>query len=162
MKTPAIVLAALICGLAASPALCAPLDTSKATAPGRPEGALLDTGQFETALRVVVRRAAQGDGAALYDMAWMYHHGLGVPVDYAKARDLYFESAAAGEALAMNQMGFLYERGLGVRQDLVTAYCWYAFATANGYENAARRLAELEAEGQPAPANGACEVISHS
>jgi localization factor PodJL len=62
----------------------------------------------------------------------------------------------------MNQMGLLYERGLGVPRDLVTAYCWYAFANASGDTNAARHLAELEAEGQPAPANGACEVISHS
>ena len=153
MKTPAIVLAALIGGLAVSSARCATLDAPVA---GPPEGV-----QFDTALRIFVSRAAQGDGAALYDMAWMYHHGLGVPVDYAKARDLYFEAASAGEALAMNQMGFLYEHGLGAPRNLVTAYCWYAFAAANGYQNAARRLSELEAEGQTAPA-GACDVISHS
>jgi TPR repeat protein len=162
MKTPAIVLAALICGLAASPAFSAMPAAAALTVAGRPDTGQYDAGQLDAALRVFVRRAAQGDGAALYDMAWMYHHGLGVPADYAKARDLYFESAGAGEALAMNQMGLLYERGLGVPRNLVMAYCWYAFATASGDENAARRLARLEAEGQAAPANGACEVISHS
>jgi TPR repeat protein len=166
MKTPALVLAALIGGLAASPALCT---TAAAPAAALPlesirceSCTLINTGEFDAALRTFVRRGAQGDGVALYDMAWMYHHGLGVPVDYAKARDLYFESAGAGQALAMNQMGFLYEHGLGVRQNLATAYCWYAFATANGYENAARGLSRIAAKGQPTPANDACEVISHS
>lgn len=152
MKTPALVIAALICGLAASPALGAPERVDTATA----------TGQLDTALRVFVRRAAEGDGAALYGMAWMYHHGLGVPLDYAKARELYFEAAGAGDAVAMTQLGFLSEHGLGAPRDLAAAYCWYAVAAAYGYEGAARRLAALEARGQPAPASGACDVISRS
>jgi TPR repeat protein len=165
MKTPAIVIAALICGLAASPALGATPDAAAAAGPERAHCdpcERVNTGQFDTALHVLVRRGAEGDGAALYGMAWMYHHGLGVPVDYAKARELYFEAAGAGQAVAMNQMGFLYEHGLGAPRNLAAAYCWYAFANAYGYEGAARRLAALEARGQPAPANGACDVISRS
>lgn len=173
MNRPAIVLAVLLCGLAAAPALAAPSrrqhtqpldDALAAPVCDTCDGTrLLDEGQFGAARRIFERQSARGDIVATMNLGWMYHHGAGLTVNYAKARDLYFKAASAGQNVAMNQMGFLYQNGLGVPRNLATAYCWYSFALANAYAPAARHIAEIEAEGgKPALSDSGCDVVNHN
>jgi TPR repeat protein len=172
MKLPIAILAALLSGLAA-PAISGP---SGHRSDALPEEAsleaptcstcagveLLDAGKFDAARKIFDRQASRGDVDAMYSLGWMYHHGKGVAVDYAKARALYFQAASGGQNVAMNQMGVFYQNGLGVPKNLVTAYCWYAFALSNAYAPSGRHIVELEAQGLSEPAGGACEVVNHS
>lgn len=73
------------------------------------------------------------DSQGMTELGLMYSGGLGVTVDYGKARRLYAQAASFGNhAPAMALLGDLYYDGLGVRPDYVAARDWYEKATALG------------------------------
>lgn len=82
-------------------------------------------GRFEDALPLFEQAAAAGDAASAGYLGFMHLKGLGVPVDYSKARALFESSAAAGEAGAAYNLGDMYFNGWGVRESKVTAQRWY-------------------------------------
>ncbi len=69
-------------------------------------------GDFLGAVRVWQPLAARGDVDAQFDLAQAYRMGRGVPIDLAKAEDLYGRAAAQGHLQAGDLYGvLLYQRG---------------------------------------------------
>jgi uncharacterized protein len=62
----------------------------------------------------------------------MLEDPIGVPQDYAKAREWYEKAATAGSTLAMNNLGSMYESGQGVPQEYAKAREWYEKAADAG------------------------------
>jgi TPR repeat protein len=84
-------------------------------------------------LPAVQAAAAKGDPVAEQELGRAYHLGQGVPVDYAKALDLYKKSAAQGNAKAMNNLGIMYHRGSGVPVNDKEASKWLLQAAEKDY-----------------------------
>jgi TPR repeat protein len=77
--------------------------------------------------------AAKGDAAAELALGRAYHLGqMGLPVDYAKAADLYRKAAAQGNGKAMYNLGYLYHHGQGFPVDDTTAQHWFQKAADKG------------------------------
>jgi TPR repeat protein len=78
-------------------------------------------------------RVAKGDAEAELELGRAYHQGgHGVPIDFAKALDLYRKAAAQGNAKAMYNLGYMYHHGQGVVQDDATAEPWFQKAADKG------------------------------
>jgi hypothetical protein len=88
-----------------------------------------DRATYETALKVWMPLASEGDPVAQTYVGEIHEKGLGVPPDYAKAADWYRRAADAGSARAAVNLGYLYEHGLGVPRDAAQATHWYRKAT---------------------------------
>jgi TPR repeat protein len=73
----------------------------------------------------------------------LYQNGLGVPQDYAKAREWYEKAVAKDNAHAMGNLGTLYANGYGVPQDYAKAREWFEKAAARGDASAKKLLEEL-------------------
>lgn len=72
------------------------------------------------------RAALAANPAATNDLGLKYERGDGVPVDYAKARQLYAQAAQSGYGLAYSNLGNLVAQGHGGPADLVQAARYYA------------------------------------
>lgn len=84
---------------------------------------------YETALKVWLPQAEQGDREAQTYVGEIYEKGLGVAPDYTKAAEWYRKAAAQGSSRASINLGYLYEKGLGVDQDIATALNYYRDAS---------------------------------
>ena len=93
---------------------------------------------YETAYKLILPLAEQGDADAQFNLALMYEDGLGVPQDYKEAVRLYRLSAEQGFALAQSNLGLMYEKGRGVPQDYVSAHMWFNLSGSNGYKDAVK------------------------
>lgn len=69
----------------------------------------------------------------------MYEEGLGVRIDYTRARAYYQEASDAGDITAAARIGALYEKGLGVKRNNEEALKWYLKA-APSPEEAAKNI----------------------
>ncbi len=69
-----------------------------------------DRANYETALRVWLPPAEEGDAQAQYNVGQIYEKGLGRPSDSEKAAQWYRRAADAGNAAAMAALAMLYER----------------------------------------------------
>jgi tetratricopeptide (TPR) repeat protein len=74
------------------------------------------------------------------DIGALYYSGLGVPQDFATAREWFEKAAAAGHSLAMSNLGRIYADGQGVPRDYAKAREWYEKAAAAGDWNALGQL----------------------
>ncbi|WP_424985204.1 caspase family protein [Microbulbifer sp. S227A] len=69
----------------------------------------------EQAVAFLERASAAGSAEAQFELAKIYERGTGVPVDQARALELYQQSAAQDYADAINDLGFMhYQGGLGL------------------------------------------------
>jgi hypothetical protein len=68
--------------------------------------------------------ANSGNAQAMYFLAYMYQHGLGVAADNAEAMRVYKNSAAGGYASSFSALGLMYENGSGVPVDYAEARKW--------------------------------------
>ncbi|MGH8548139.1 MAG: hypothetical protein ACRERU_05970 [Methylococcales bacterium] len=84
---------------------------------------------YETALKIWLPQAEQGDPEAQAYVGEIYEKGLGVAPDYAKAAAWYRKAAEQGSSRARINLGYLYEKGLGVNQDVATALNYYREAS---------------------------------
>ena len=101
------------------------------------------------ALRVLSRRAAWGDGEALYRLAYVHDTGYdSIPVDTLESTRLYRLSAEAGYTPAQNYLGFRLIRGEGVPADPAGGLAWIEKAALAGDVKAANNLGALLAEGK--------------
>jgi localization factor PodJL len=91
--------------------------------------------------------AANGDGAAAYEIASRYAEGRGVITDMAEAARWYERSAGKGIALAQFRYASMLEKGIGVKKDLAQAARYYTAAAEQGNAKAMHNLAVLYAEG---------------
>ncbi len=70
-----------------------------------------DRANYETALRVWLAPAEDGDAQAQYNVGQIYEKGLGRAADAEKAAQWYRRAAEAGHAASMTALAMLYERG---------------------------------------------------
>ena len=98
-----------------------------------------------------LEQAAQGDAEAQDSLGVLYAKGLGVPQNYAKARQWFEKAAVQGDAEAQYNLGFLYHKGQGVPRDDVKARQWWEKAAAQGYAWAQNNLGMLYRDGLGVP-----------
>lgn len=110
--------------------------------------------------------AAQGDAEAQYQLASLYHRGLGDDTDpwnrrggaasdslgqgadLAAAARWYEEAAGQGHAAAQYALGNMHMMGEGVEQDDGKAASWHEKAAAQGHAAARLNLAKLQQIGK--------------
>ncbi|MDM8560485.1 tetratricopeptide repeat protein [Candidatus Parabeggiatoa sp. HSG14] len=69
--------------------------------------------------------------------------GLGVPKDYAMAKQLFQQSAEQGDATAQDNLGYMYQHGLGMPKDYVMAEQWFIESMKQGNEMGRKNLCRL-------------------
>ena len=91
---------------------------------------------YETAYKLILQLAEQGNANAQFNLGIMYEHGQGVPQDYKEAVKWYRLSAEQGNASAQSNLGVMHNDGQGVPQDYKEAFKWFSLSGSNGYKDA--------------------------
>ncbi len=102
--------------------------------------AAYDEKNYGTAYTLFRELADEGNAEAQTDLAFMYHTGTGVDVDYDEAVRYYRAAAAQGNARGQELLGIMYYRGLGVDQDYSQAAEWFRKAAEQGDAEAQSNL----------------------
>ena len=87
------------------------------------------------------RKAADGDGTALFALGDMYERGDGVAHDMAMAAAYMQLAAEHGSAAAQYRLGLVQAVGLGVEANVTESYKWLSLAEAAGGEDKSALLA---------------------
>ena len=66
------------------------------------------------------------------NLGFLYHYGLGIPVDDNKAFDYFDKAANKGIAQAQYHLGIHYRDGRAVNKNITVADYWFNKANANG------------------------------
>jgi len=103
---------------------------------------------YDGAAEIWLPLAKQGHVEAQFNMAVMYHMGLGVSHDDIKVVKWYRLAAEQGHAYAQNGLGLMYARGEGVEQDYSEAVKWFRLAAKQGDVNAQNNLAVMYVKGE--------------
>jgi len=82
-------------------------------------------GESGAALAIWQDWANRGSVDAAYNLALIYQHGDGVPLDYGQAMHWYKVAAAKGDKASRIQLGLMYQIGQGVAADQDEAHRWY-------------------------------------
>lgn len=101
-------------------------------------------GDYQASFKSFLRRADNGDSAAINFVGIHYYLGLGVERDFSAAAKWFERAARAANADAQRNLGVLYMRGWGVPHDNVTAYGWLFQATSQGHRRARSYLEIVE------------------
>ncbi len=104
-------------GLALSIALPARAEIEKARD-------LMESHQFEEAMKELMPAARSGNADAEELIGVMYAMGLGVERDDERAFEWYLRSSMKGHPGAQSGIGWYFEVGRGTAVDLVRAYLW--------------------------------------
>jgi TPR repeat protein len=84
-----------------------------------------EVGDYDTAVGKWQPLAKQGDAMAQFNLALLYHRGLGVPIDEAKAVAWYQKSAENGYTKAQEFLAAAYQEGwFGLPRDSLKAEYW--------------------------------------
>jgi TPR repeat protein len=113
--------------------------------------ALMNVGQYDRAMAIFRRRAAEGDTVAMNNLGWMYRYGLGVPVDSAESLRWYQKAAALNDGSALAALGDIYQNGLGVGADVPAALKYYEMSAAVGDPSGAVSAGWMYQHGDGAP-----------
>ena len=108
-------------------------------------------GDYETAFKLWLPLAEQGEAEAQYYLGGLYFKGEGVPQDYVQAREWWLKAAEQGNAMAQNTLGVMYAEGEGVSQDDEEAARWYRRAAEQGDAKAQHNLGVRYDTGQGVP-----------
>ena len=87
---------------------------------------------YQTAFKLWLPMAEQGDANVQFNLGVMYEDGLGVKQDDFEAVKWYRKAAEQGYADAQANLGSAYSAGRGVRQDYIEAVKWFKKAAENG------------------------------
>ena len=74
----------------------------------------LEREDYETAYKLFLPLAEQGDAGAQFNLGGMYDNGQGVPQDYEEAEKWWRLSAEQGHTKAQFNLGLMYHNGQGV------------------------------------------------
>jgi TPR repeat protein len=110
--------------------------------------AALDSGDYATALQLVIPLANQGDALAEGLLGALYNDGDGVPQDYAQAAKWFRRAADQGDAASQADLGLLYHDGRGVPQDYREAMKWCRRAADQNYAEAEYTVGMMYDNGQ--------------
>jgi TPR repeat protein len=130
----------LLCVLVSSVGVVAagPLDDGKAA---------YKSGDYATALKLVLPLAEQGNPMAQYLLGTMYAWGRGVPKDYKQTLVWYRKSAELGLPMAQDTLGTMLANGAGTAKDKKQAVKWFKLAAAQGYAKAQDDLGTMYENG---------------
>ena len=84
-----------------------------------------DRANYETALRVWLPMAEEGDLEAMNYVGEIFERGLGTDPNFDIARLWYERAASAGHKPAQVNLAVLYDTGRGVERDPIAAINWY-------------------------------------
>ena len=115
-------------------------------------------GDYETAYKLWLSSAEQGNAEAQHNLALMYKKGRGVPQDYEEAVKWYRLSAEQGNARSQNNLGVLYDKGQGVLQDYVLAHMWWNLSGSNGHKGGVKNRNIVEKRMTPSQIEKAQEM----
>ena len=101
---------------------------------------------YNAAINIFHKLAAEGDHRAQFAMGLVYDRGHGVPQDKSKAFKWYEKGASSGNAKAQYNLALMYQNAEGVPRDEPEAIRWYLKAAERGISDAIERVHEL-AEG---------------
>ena len=87
---------------------------------------------YQTAFKLWLPLAEQGNEDAQFNLGVMYDDGRGVKQDDFEAVKWFRKAAEQGDASAQLYLGAMYGKGLGVKQDDVEAVKWYRKAAEKG------------------------------
>lgn len=105
---------------------------------------LMEAGQFEQAMTMLLPAAHAGNADAEELIGIMYAMGLGVERDDERAFEWYLRSSMRGHPGAQSGVGWYYEIGRGMPEpDLVRGYMWYRLSAIGGDPDAAISLEEI-------------------
>ena len=107
-----------------------------------------DRGDFNTAYKLFLPLAEQGNADAQFNLGFMYQKGHGVPQDHKEAVKWYRLAVEQGFPTAQLYLGGMYLEGLGVRQDYKEAEKWFRLAAEQGDASAQFNLGVMYDEGQ--------------
>ena len=91
---------------------------------------------YETAHRLWLPLAEQGNSRAQFFIGFMHDFGFGAPEDDPEAAKWYRLAAEQGDSRVQIFMGFMYDFGYGVQEDDIEAVKWYRLAAEKGYTQA--------------------------
>ena len=106
---------------------------------------------YEAALANFTDGAMKGHALAQFNLALMYHNGIGTEADYERAMQLYALAAQQGMASAQFNLALMYDRGEGVDQDFDEAYYWYMQAAEQGDASGQYAVGTMNFYGQGRP-----------
>jgi TPR repeat protein len=134
MKISAALTAFVLCAVAS---LAAPVACAGTSEDDFRRGlSAFNTGDFAAALRLWRPLAERDDPRAEAGIGFMYHRGLGVPVDDHEAAVWLRRAAEHGQAEGQLMLGILFYYGRGVPQSFVSAYAWCELAETDGNSDA--------------------------
>ncbi len=110
-----------------------------------------ESGDYETAYRLWLPMAEDGDAEAQNYLGIMHYLGFGVDRDYSKALEWYQKSAEAGHPDGQRNYGDMINFGRGIKKDNYQAYKWYFAASQQGNEGALRQIEAIAASGNLSP-----------
>ena len=100
-------------------------------------------GDYQTAFKLWLPLAEQGDASAQFNLGMMYDNGQGVKQDDVQAVKWYRQAAEQGYAKAQYNLGVKYYQGEGVRQDKGQAKEWFGKACDNGHQDGCKYYGKL-------------------
>ena len=89
-------------------------------------------GDYQTAFKLWLPLAEQGNASAQFNLGVMYNKGQGVKQDDVEAVKWYRKAAKQGDASAQFNLGSMYADGRGVKQDDFEAVKWFRKAAEQG------------------------------
>lgn len=108
-------------------------------------------GRYDMALRVFKPLVKIGYGAAQYEMAEMYEHGMGLKKDPKQAADLYLKAAKQGYARAQFKMSVIYDEGKILPKNYKDSMKWLKKAATLGLAAAQFNYAVALSDGVKVP-----------
>ena len=100
-------------------------------------------GEYQTAFKLWLPLAEQGEASAQFNLGMMYDNGQGVKQDDVEAVKWYRQAAEQGYAKAQYNLGVKYYQGEGVRQDKGQAKEWFGKACDNGHQDGCKYYGKL-------------------
>ncbi|MGI9228594.1 MAG: tetratricopeptide repeat protein [Gammaproteobacteria bacterium] len=125
----------------------------------------MEQSDYSTAFQAFRSMGEQGDAIAMYQVASLYHQGLGTQRDHVEAARWYARAAERGNADAQYRLGGMFLMGEGVTQDDERAEYWYSKAAEQGHDASRHNLGRLKKvmrEKREATADGDDDVLPDS
>ena len=102
-----------------------------------------ERGDYQTAFKLWLPLAEQGNASTQFNLGVMYEDGRGVKQDDVEAVKWFRQAAEQGDAKAQFNLGVMYAKGQGVRQDKGQAKEWFGKACDNGYQDGCENYGKL-------------------
>ena len=100
-------------------------------------------GDYQTAFKLWLSLAEQGNASAQFNLGNMYANGQGVKQDDFEAVKWYRQAAEQGYANAQAILGFSYLLGKGVQVNKALAKEWFSKACDNGNQDGCEYYGKL-------------------